>query len=67
MTVLTTPVPDMAAFDWRDPFFLDSQLSAEERMIQASAAAFAQAELAPRVQDMYENEGIAPELFALMG
>ncbi len=54
-------------FDWRDPFFLDSQLSDEERMIRDTAAAFAKAELLPRVEDMYLNETTDPGLFRLMG
>ena len=57
----------MIPFDWQDPFLLDDQLSAEERLIQASAKAFAQEHLAPRIEDMYMNEGVAPELFSLMG
>ena len=39
----------MAAFDWRDPFLLEDQLDEDERMIRDAAAAFAEAELAPRV------------------
>ena len=57
----------MIPFDWQDPFLLDDQLSAEERLIQASAKAFAQEHLTPRIEDMYMNEGVAPELFSLMG
>lgn len=57
----------MAAFDWRDPFFLDSQLSEEERMIRDAAASFATAELLPRVEAMYMDEGVEPGIFKLMG
>ena len=57
----------MSDFDWQDPFLLSDQLSEEERMIQKTAAQFAARELAPRVEDMYLNEGIAPELFPAMG
>ena len=56
-----------AAFDWRDPFFLDAELSEEERMIRDAAAAFASAELLPRVEEMYLNETEDPEIFRLMG
>ena len=56
-----------AAFDWRDPFLLESQLSEEERMIRDAAAAFSQDRLAPRIEDMYMNEGVEPEIFAEMG
>ena len=57
----------MIPFEWRDPFRLDEQLTSEERMIQNSAAAFAEAELRPRIDEMYEKESIVPELFPLMG
>ena len=57
----------MIPFDWQDPFLLDAQLTEDERMIKQSAAAFAEAELRGRVDDMYMNEGVAPELFPMMG
>ena len=57
----------MTPFDWQDPFRLQDQLSAEEQLIADSAAAFAQEVLRPRVDDMYANEGVAPELFAQFG
>ena len=57
----------MIPFDWQDPFLLTDQLHDDERLVQASAAAFAAEELAPRVTHMYEEEGVAPELFTLMG
>ena len=56
-----------STFAWNDPFLLDDQLSDEERMIRDSAAAFAEAELLPRVQKAYLNEHTDPELFRLMG
>nr|WP_210292478.1 acyl-CoA dehydrogenase [Rhizobium sp. BK602] len=46
---------------------LEDQLSDEERMIRDSAAAFAEAELLPRVQEAYLNEHTDPDLFRLMG
>ncbi len=57
----------MGPFTWQDPFLLDQQLSEDELMIKETAAAFAAAELAPRVEDMYLNEGVEPEIFRLMG
>ena len=57
----------MIPFEWQDPFLLQDQLSEDERMIQASAASFAAAELAPIVEDLYMNEGERPELFKKMG
>ncbi|MBB3610158.1 acyl-CoA dehydrogenase [Rhizobium sp. BK602] len=56
-----------SAFVWNDPFLLEDQLSDEERMIRDSAAAFAEAELLPRVQEAYLNEHTDPDLFRLMG
>lgn len=57
----------MSDFNWQDPFLLSDQLSEEERMIQKTAAQFAARELAPRIEDMYLTEGVAPELFPAMG
>lgn len=50
-----------------DPFLMAEALSEDERMIQASAEAFAQNELMPRVNEAYLGETVAPELFKLMG
>lgn len=58
---------EMAAFDWSDPFFLDDQLTEEERMIRDAAKGFAQSELQPRVIKAFREEVDAPELFPLMG
>ena len=59
--------PAQASFKWDDPFLLEDQLSEEERLIRDSARAFAEAELAPRVEEAYLNETVEPELFRLMG
>ena len=60
--------PDGAAgFQWADPFLIDDLLTDEERMIRDAAAAFAAAELQPRVQDAYLSETTDPTLFARMG
>lgn len=58
---------EMAPFDWSDPFFLDDQLTEEERMIRDAAHGFAQDELQPRVIKAFRDEVDAPELFPLMG
>jgi glutaryl-CoA dehydrogenase len=55
------------AFAWSDPFLIEDQLSEEERMIRDSAAAFAEAELRPRVNEAYLDERMDTELFRLMG
>ena len=57
----------MTPFDWQDPFRIQDQLTAEEQLIADSAAAFARDVLRPRVDDMYANEGVAPELFGQFG
>ncbi|MBB3999244.1 alkylation response protein AidB-like acyl-CoA dehydrogenase [Aureimonas pseudogalii] len=58
---------ERTAFDWSDPFHLEDQLTGDERMIRDSAAAFAAAELMPRVADAYLEERTDPGLFRLMG
>ncbi|MFN3320329.1 MAG: acyl-CoA dehydrogenase [Allorhizobium sp.] len=58
---------EMQPFSWSDPFLMSEVLNEDERMIQDAAAAFAQAELAPRVSDAYLGETVEPELFRLMG
>lgn len=55
------------AFNWSDPFFLDDQLSEDERAIRDAARDFAQGELAPLVSDAYLNETTDPSLFRKMG
>jgi glutaryl-CoA dehydrogenase len=57
----------MGRFDWADPFFLDDQLTDDERMIRDSAQTFAQSELQPRVIKAFREEIDAPELFPMMG
>jgi glutaryl-CoA dehydrogenase len=70
MTQTATAPPAIAPlvpFQWDDPFLLEEQLSQEERMIRDAANAFAQSELAPRVEAAYMAEKSEPELFTLMG
>lgn len=55
------------SFNWSDPFLLNEQLTEEERMISASAAAFADDRLLPRINDAYLNEVTDPEIFREMG
>ncbi|MDQ0327427.1 glutaryl-CoA dehydrogenase [Rhodopseudomonas julia] len=56
-----------SAFDWADPFFLDDQLSEEERLIRDTAHDYAQEKLAPRILEAYAKERTEPEIFAEMG
>ncbi|WP_298500165.1 acyl-CoA dehydrogenase [uncultured Maritimibacter sp.] len=55
------------AFDWADALSLDAQLTEEERMISASARAFATDRLLPRVERAYLDETTDPEIFREMG
>jgi len=59
--------PDLGSFDWADPFRLSAQLSEDERMIQSSAAAYAQEKLAPRIVDAFADETTDPDIFREMG
>lgn len=58
---------EKAAFDWADPFDLNSQLTAEERQVRETAAAYAQDKLAPRVLNAFRNEATDPMIFREMG
>ncbi|UXN06908.1 acyl-CoA dehydrogenase [Bartonella sp. HY761] len=64
---LASHSPKGVAFNWQDPFFLNDQLSDEERMIKETAAAFAKAELLPRIEEAYLDEETDPQLFKKMG
>ncbi len=57
----------MTRFDWSDPFFLDAQLTAEERMIRDAATAYAQDKLQPRVISAWADERTDIEIFREMG
>ncbi|MDA7424311.1 acyl-CoA dehydrogenase [Thalassococcus lentus] len=59
--------PDLGSFDWQDAFLLSDQLTEEERMLADGARAFAEEKLAPRVVEAFNNETVAPEVFAEMG
>ncbi|RCS23510.1 acyl-CoA dehydrogenase [Phyllobacterium salinisoli] len=55
------------SFVWSDPFLIEDQLTEDERMIRDSARAFAESELAPRIEEAYLEEKTDPALFRLMG
>jgi glutaryl-CoA dehydrogenase len=57
----------MGEFDWSDPFQLDGQISEEERMIAATARAYAQEQLQPRIIDAFDQEFTDPKIFREMG
>ncbi len=56
-----------AAFNWQDPFLLSSQLSDDERMVQAAASAYCQDKLLPRVLEAFRGEKTDVSIFREMG
>jgi glutaryl-CoA dehydrogenase len=56
-----------AAFNWQDPFLLDSQLSDEERMIRDAAGAYCQGQLLPRVVQAFRDGTTDVAIFREMG
>lgn len=54
-------------FNWQDPFLLEQQLTAEERMIRDSAAAYCQDKLMPRVLEQFRHEQTDVTIFREMG
>jgi glutaryl-CoA dehydrogenase len=53
-------------FQWDDPFFLEDQLTDEERLIRDSARAYAQEKLQPRVLEAFRHEHFDPEIMREM-
>ncbi|MES0827309.1 acyl-CoA dehydrogenase [Ruegeria sp. SCP11] len=66
-TLRAKDAPDMGKFAWDDPFRLSDQLNEDERMIAASAYAYSQEKLQPRVTEAFQNEETDPEIFREMG
>ena len=56
-----------AAFNWQDPFLLDSQLTDDERMVRDAATAYCQDKLLPRVTLAFRNGTTDPAIFREMG
>ena len=59
--------PDMGPFNWEDAFYLEDQLSEDERMLRDSAQSFAKDVLAPIVIEAYREETPDPSIFKRMG
>ena len=59
--------PDLGGFDWADPLRLNDQLTEDEGMIAASARAYCQEKLQPRVIRAYAEESTEPGIFREMG
>ena len=57
----------MSAFNWADPFDLESQLTEEERLVQKTAFAYAKDRLQPRVLTAFREEITDPSIFREMG
>ncbi|MGH6838425.1 MAG: acyl-CoA dehydrogenase [Methylocella sp.] len=55
------------SFAWDDPFDLDGQLSEDEKLVRASARAFAQGYLFPRAAEDYLEERFDREIMTRMG
>ncbi|RAI00985.1 acyl-CoA dehydrogenase [Acuticoccus sediminis] len=55
------------AFQWDDPFQLETQLTEDERLIRETANAYAQEKLQPRVMEAWRNEHTDREIFNEMG
>ena len=56
-----------AAFDWADPFDLESQFTEEERQVRDTARAYARDKLMPRVIKAYREEKYDREVVNEMG
>jgi len=54
-------------FQWDDPFLLEQQLTAEERMMRDAAREYAQEKLAPRITDWNRREHFDPAVMREMG
>ena len=65
--VKSKDAPDLGIFSWSDPFYLEQQLSEEERMLKDASQTFAQEKLQPRITKAFQNETVDPQLFREMG
>ncbi len=54
-------------FDWQDPFLIEQQLSAEEKLIRDTARSYAQEKLAPRILHANRTETFDVEVMREMG
>jgi len=65
--VKSKDAPDLGVFSWSDPFYLEKELSEEERMLRDASKTFAQEKLQPRITKAFQNETVEPQLFKEMG
>jgi len=61
------PGVEMSGFMWDDPFFLNDQLTEDERLIKEAARAYAQDKLMSRVKQAYREESFDREIMNEMG
>ena len=54
-------------FDWSDPLLIEQELNEDERIVQASARAYCQEKLLPRVRDGFRNETFDRAIMNEMG
>ena len=57
----------MSGFSWDDPFFLDDQLTDDERLIKETARSYAQQKLLTRVKKAYREESFDRDIMEEMG
>ena len=57
----------MAGFKWDDPFFLDDQLTEDERLIRDTARDYSQEKLQTRVKQAFRDEHFHREIMSEMG
>jgi len=67
MALKPKDAPDLASFDWEDPFRMNDQLAEDERMMRDAARAYAAERLMPRVTAAYREEATDPAIFREMG
>lgn len=58
---------DLRRFDWEDALDIDGSLTEDERMIAATARAFAQDRLQPRIIEAFDREYTDPAIFRELG
>src|SRR6202140_3865897 len=59
--------PTGAGFDWQDPLELETELTEDERMVQATARGYAQDRLFPRVLTAFREERFDRDIMTEMG
>ena len=55
------------AFQWKDPFLMDQQLTADERMVSEAVRDYCQHNLQPRIVEAFRNEKTDVAIFKEMG